>query len=316
MELLISVIGAMLTLATPLLFAALGEILTERSGVINLGLEGLMLVGALTGAVTTIATGAPFIGLAAAFAAGMLLAAIHGFAVIERAGAYRTEYMILMGLMIVLLGIGLTKMLGRDYVNVPVRGFQKLSLGELPAWLPDWTSLLLRAVFEHSILVPLALAVAVLMHLGLREKGWSWGLRVSMAGENPLAAESVGINVRLTRWVCVLIGGGLAAVGGSALTIEGLSTWQSGIAVGKGWIAIGLVVFSGWQPLRAITGALLFGGVLALIPRAQLLGWIGSSYFLATIPYLTVIFAAAFMFKSRRGVPAALAKPFTIERRN
>lgn len=312
MELLISVIGGMITLATPLLFAALGEILTERSGIINLGLEGLMLVGALTGAAVTINTGSPFLGLIAACLVGMLLASVQGYIAIERAGAYSTSAMILGGLMLWMLGEALTNVLGVNFVNIPVHGFQALSIREL-SWLPKWLSLLVKALFGHSIFPLLALVTAIVMQVGFRHQ--RWGLRVIMSGENPLAAELVGINVKMTRWLCVLIGGGLVAIGGSVLTIEGLSTWQSGITVYKGWIAVGLVVFSGWRPLRAIAGALLFGGVLAFIPRAQLLGWFGSSYFLAATPYLITILAAAVMFKVKRGVPAALAQPFTIERR-
>ena len=294
----------MLVMATPLVFAAIGELLTERSGVLNLGLEGMMLGGALSGAVATIVTGSPIVGILASMAAGGTLAALHAFIVIERAGRYNSWSIILSGLGIFYLG-ATTKVLGKGYIQVPVHGFPTLRLGEF-GFTGPWETLL-RALLEHNLFVPLALVLVVAMQVFLfRTK---WGLRVRLAGENPMAAESVGLNVRRIRWVSSIVGGMIVSLGGAVLTLGELSHWQNGITAGKGWIAVGLVVFSGWHPMRLLGGALLFGWVLGFIPRAQLLGWVRSSYLLAMLPYLATILALVATFKSRAG-PAALARPF------
>ena len=304
MELFLSTFSAMLVMATPLIFASLGELITERSGVLNLGLEGMMLAGALSGAIGTIETGNPLIGILCALTAGGVLASVHAFIVIERAGRFYSWSIILSGLGIFYLG-ALTKVLGQGYIQVPVHGFATLRLGELGISSPWGT--LLRALLEHNIFVPLAIVMVILVSLFLFKT--KWGLHLRIAGENPMAAESVGLNVKRIRWLSTVIGGMVVSLGGAALTMGELSHWQNGITAGKGWIAIGLVVFSNWRPLRLLAGALLFGWVLGFIPRVQLLGWVGSSYFLATLPYLATIVALVITFKSQLG-PAALARPF------
>lgn len=306
MELLILGFSVMLIHAVPLLWAATGELLTERAGVLNLGLEGIMLVGALAATVVTLASGWPWLGLGAALGAGALLAALHAYVVIERAGRVSTSAIILSGLTVGFLGSGLTNLLGKPYINIPLQGFRPLDLGPLSG-VPEPLALLGRAFLEHTLFVPLSLGLVIALHLFLKHT--HWGLRVRLVGESPMAAESVGLNVRTIRWATTLIGGALVGGGGASLTLSGLSTWQSGMTVGKGWIAIGLVVFSGWRPLRLLGGALLFGWVLGFIPRAQLLGWFGSSYFLAMVPYVVIILALVVARKSHRA-PAMLARPF------
>jgi len=294
----------MLTMATPLLFAAVGELLTEWSGVLNLGLEGLMLAGALAGAVATIETGSPTVGILAAMVAGGALAALHAFIVIERAGRYNSWSIILSGLGIFYLGAA-TKVLGKGYIQVPVKGFATLRLGDI-GFGGAWETLV-RALLEHNLFLPLALGLVVLIQVFLFKT--SWGLRVRLAGENPMAAESVGLNVRRIRWLSTVVGGMIVSLGGAAMTLGGVSHWQNGITAGKGWIAIGLVVFSGWRPMRLLGGALLFGWVLGFIPRAQLLGWVESSYLLAMLPYVATILALVVAFRTHVG-PASLARPF------
>ena len=294
----------MLAMATPLIFAAIGELLTERAGILNLGLEGMMLAGALSGAVATIETGSPVVGILAAMAAGGAMAALHAFIVIERAGRYNSWSIILSGLGIFYLG-AVTKVLGKGYIQVQVHGFPTLRLGA--TGLTGAWDTLLRAVLEHNLFVPLALILVVAIQILLfRTK---WGLRLRLVGENPMAAESVGLNVRRIRWISTVVGGMIVSLGGAAMTLGELSHWQNGITAGKGWIAVGLVVFSGWRPFRLLGGALLFGWVLGFIPRAQLLGWVDSSYLLAMLPYLATILALVVTFRSRSG-PAALARPF------
>jgi len=306
MELLILGFSAMLIQAAPLLLAATGELLTERAGVLNLGLEGMMLAGALAAAVVALQIGSLPLALLAALGVGALLAAVHAFVVIERAGRLSTSAIILSGLTVGFLGSGLTNLLGRPYINLPVQGFRPLKLGELSGW-PEPLALFLKAFLEHALFVPLSLILIVLLHAFLNRT--HWGLRLRLCGENPMAAESVGIDVRKARWIATVVGGAVVGLAGAALTLTGSSTWQSGMTVGKGWIAVGLVVFSGWRPLRLLGGALLFGWVLGFIPRAQLLGWFGSSYFLAMVPYLVIIVALAAARKQRRA-PAWLARPF------
>jgi general nucleoside transport system permease protein len=309
MSLFLSGFSEMLLMATPLIFAGIGELLTERAGILNLGLEGIMLVGALAGAVATIETGSPLVGLLAAALAGGTLSAIHAFIVIERAGRYHNWAIILSGLGIFYLG-SLTKVLGKSYIQQPVNGFPTFRLGE--TGLTSHLDTLLRSFAEHNIFVPLAILLAVLLHVFLFKT--RWGLRLRLVGENPMAAESVGLNVRGIRWIATVLGGMIVSLGGAALTMGEFAHWQNGITSGKGWIAVGLVVFSGWRPLRLLGGALLFGWVLAFLPRAQLLGWVDSSYLLASLPYLATIIALIVTFKKHAG-PSALAQPFQAKER-
>jgi len=271
----------------------------------------MMLAGALAAAVVALQTQNPTLALLAALGVGAALAAVHAFVVIERAGKFSASAIILSGLTVGFLGSGLTNLLGRSFINLPVQGFRALKLGTLEGW-SEPLALLTKAFLEHALFVPLSLTLIVLLHVLLSRT--HWGLRIRLCGENPMAAESVGLNVRRVRWIATVVGGAIVGLGGAALTLAGSSTWQSGMTVGKGWIAVGLVVFSGWRPLRLLGGALLFGWVLGFIPRAQLLGWFGSSYFLAMVPYLVIIVALATARKQRRA-PTWLARPFQARER-
>ncbi len=200
---------------------------------------------------------------------------------------YDIKVMLLSGLAIWWAGTGLTHLLGSGLVGQSARGFMPLvRLGDV-SWLPGWTGTVARSLVEHTLLVPLAIASVVVLTLILRKH--VWGLRLRYVGDNPLGAESSGVNVKRVQWACVLAGGVLSATGGAAITLSGVGSWQLGITAGQGWIAVGLMVLAGASPWRALVGSLVFGGILAIIPRAQILGLTVSTNIIGMLPYIAII---------------------------
>ncbi len=214
---------------------------------------------------------------------------------------YDIKVMLLSGLAIWWAGTGLTHLLGSGLVGQSVRGFMPIvRLGNI-GWMPAWMGTLVRSLMEHTLLVPLALAAVVLMSLILTRH--VWGLRLRYVGDNPLGAESSGVNAKRVQWACVLSGGVLAATGGAAITLSGMGSWQLGITAGQGWIAVGLMVLAGASPWRGMVGALVFGGILAIIPRAQILGLALSTHIIGMLPYVAIVilpFLLRFRIRSSR----------------
>jgi simple sugar transport system permease protein len=299
---LISVLTAAVRAGTPLFFAALGEILTERSGVLNLGLEGLMILGALSGFWMGSVTGNPWLGVLAAMISAGLLSLLHAFLCIHLRGNQ-----VISGIMLVLLGMGLSSFLGENLVGKTTQGFQPIPipiLSRLPILGP--------VLFQHNILVYLAMGLAFLSWFFLFKT--RWGLEVIAVGESPEAADTVGVPVQAIRYVCVLVGGMLAGIGGAFLSLAYTRMWVDQMTAGRGWIAIALVIFSAWLPQRALLGAYFFGGIEGLQLRLQAAG-IGLSYhILQMMPYLATIFVLIFSarreFRQKIGAPAALMKPY------
>ncbi|WP_243094573.1 ABC transporter permease [Thermus thalpophilus] len=261
---------------TPILLAALGALLAERSGVVNLGVEGIMALSALAAFAVALDVG-PFLGVVAGVGAGVALALFLGlFAITLRANPF------VAGLAVAALGLGASGMLGKRYEGVPL---QKV-LPEVPLAL-------------------LALLLALVLHLLLYRS--RFGLYLRSVGENPKAADLFGVNVEGVRYLALGLGGGLIGLGGAYLSLAYRPSWTDGMTAGLGWVAIALVILAAWEPLRAVFGAYLFGLLFFLQFRLQGSVPIPSEAF-AAMPYLLVILVLALSGRSR--APKALGQPF------
>ena len=308
MEFLTVVLASAVRSGTPVLYASLGEVLSERAGVMNLGLEGIMLVGAYTGFAVTHATGNPWIGLAAAFGAGCLITVIHAFLCITM-----MCNQVVSGLAMVLTGYGLSALMGRNVIGQTIQG--------VTAWnLPFLSSIPFVGpiFFRHNAQVYFSfILIAFLCWFLFRT---SHGLNLRAVGENPRAADAMGLPVTAIRYFYCIAGGGLAGLGGGYLSVVYAQMWIEGMTSGRGWIAVALVIFGLWNPMRVACGAYLFGGVEALQLRLQAMGSTLSTSLLMTLPYLmTIIVLAAVSVKAGKGrllgAPAALGIPFRREDR-
>jgi general nucleoside transport system permease protein len=284
---------------TSILFATLGETVSERAGVINLGTEGSMLIGALTAYAVGIETGSPWVGVLAGLLAGAALAGVHALLVLNR-GANQ----IASGLGVSFLALGLTALFGQDYVGQGVE--------PLPTWtIPGLADLPFVGpiLFDHDPLTYAAfLAGPALWWLLFRTRA---GLRLRAAGERPEVLEVYGSSATSVRWAAILGGGALAGLGGAQLSTAFTLNWSEGMTVGRGFVAVGLVIFAGWNPLKAAAGAYLFSGAIALQLQLQARGWELSRYLLEALPYITVLAVLAVLSRRRAtGGPAALARVF------
>ena len=301
-------LAAIIRIATPLAFATLGEMFSERAGVLNLGIEGIMLLSAMVGFTAAYFTGSLWLGIAAAAATGALMAALHGL------------FTVVLGLSQHVCGIGITLfcsglayffyrlIFGQQSTPPSIEGFKPFPiplLSDIPILGP--------AVFSQFSLVYLAIVAVPLSAFVLYRT--PWGLSVRMVGENPRAADSAGVSVMRTRMAAVILGGALMGLGGAFLTMAQFNAFTFGVVSGRGWVAIALVVFGRWDPWRSAGAALLFAFVDALQLRMQAsgLGHIPYEAFLM-LPFVLTIVAMALM--SRNAVaPSALLKPFRREER-
>jgi len=299
----ISLLAHAVQAGTPLLLATVGEIYAERSGVLNLGLEGIMIMGALSGFLVLFRTGDLTLAILAAALVGALLSLIHAFLSITL-----KANQIVSGLAISIFGLGVSGFLGKPLVGQIVT-----RLPPAPIPLLQDIPVLGLVLFQGDILIYSSIILSVVLWFVLfRTK---LGLNIRSVGENPSMADSLGVNVDLTRYVCVLIGGVLGGLGGAYLSIAYTPLWIEGMTAGRGWIAIALTIFAMWNPLRAILGAYLFGGVIALQFRLQAIG-IGTEtpQLLLMLPYVVTMGVLTIMsfaqLKKRLGVPAALGTPY------
>ncbi|MFA6318257.1 MAG: ABC transporter permease [Elusimicrobiota bacterium] len=298
-DLLTDTLTRTLAAGTPLLLGTLGEICAERGGVINLGVEGMMAAGAVAGFGTAMATGSPWAGLAAAIAAGAGLALVHAcLSVTLKANQ------IVSGIALTMLGLGLSGVWGKPFVGTPLSArFTSVEiplLSDLPVLGP--------ALFQRDPVFYLTVALAAGLAFFLRST--RWGLILSTVGENPLAADSAGIPVSLVRYSAVVFGGALAGMAGGYLSLVYVPSWIEGMTAGRGWIIIGLTIFAGWEPWKAVLGSLLFGGIdvtqylfQAAVPPN----------FLKSLPYAATLLALMTGSKNASGTaapPAALAVPY------
>ena len=286
-ELLIAICLAAIASGTSILLPALGEALTERSGVQNLGVEGMMLMGALFGYIVDIETGSILLAFVAAMIAAMVLALAHAFLSITlRANQ------IVSGLAVTLFGSGLTAFIGKPFVGATA----PVVLSRIP--LPGLSQ------------------IPVLWYFIYRTRP---GLNLRAIGESPATADAMGVGVASRRYAYTLVGGALAGVGGAYLSLGYTPTWVEGMTAGRGWIAVGLVVFGTWDPLRVLAGAYLFGFVDGFQLRAQGLGSTVPAFFLNMLPYLFTVIVVSLSsgerLQRRLGIPRALGLPYWREER-
>ena len=291
-----------LAAGTPLVFAALGELVVEKSGVLNLGVEGMMLVGAVVSFIVAARTQSPWLGVAAGAAAAATLSVI--FAVIAltlRANQVAT------GLALSLFGVGLSAFAGRDYMSVVIEGMT-------PVHVPVLSDLPVvgKLVFGHNPLVYVSWVLFAAVQLFLFRT--RVGLVLRAVGESPQSAHAIGYHVIAIRYAAVVFGGACAGVGGAFLAIAYTPSWVEGITAGRGWIALALVVFATWKPWRVLVGAYLFGSVTLAQFQAQAAGVDVPSQLLAMLPYLATILVLAIISRDamaiRLNAPASLGKPY------
>ena len=293
-----------LTLAagTPLVFAALGELVTEKSGVLNLGVEGMMLVGAVTSFVVAATTKNPWLGVGAGILAGVALSIVFGVLTLSL-----MANQVAAGLALSLFGVGLSAFAGLDYVSIVIDGIQPLAV-------PGFSDLPFvgKALFGHNPLVYLSLALfAAIQWFLYRTRP---GLIVRAVGESPQSAHAIGYPVVRIRYLAVMFGGACAGMGGAYLAVAYTPLWTEGMTAGRGWIALALVVFATWRPWRVLAGAYLFGGVTLATFQAQALGVTVPSQLLSMLPYLATIVVLAIISRDavtiRLNAPASLGRPF------
>jgi ABC-type uncharacterized transport system permease subunit len=293
-----------LTLAagTPLVFAALGELVTEKSGVLNLGVEGMMLAGAVTSFIVAATSGSAWLGVGAGMLAGAALSLV--FAVLTLT---LMANQVATGLALSLFGLGLSAFVGLGWVSVVISGIEPLAipgLSDLPVVGP--------LVFGHNPLVYASLALfAAIQWFLYRTRP---GLVVRAVGENPQSAHAIGYPVVRIRYLAVMFGGACSGLGGAYLAVAYTPMWTEGMTAGRGWIALALVVFATWRPWRVLAGAYLFGGVTLATFQAQASGVTVPSQLLSMLPYVATIVVLAIISRDavtiRLNAPASLGKPF------
>lgn len=302
LDLLTNILFAMIRTGTPLLLVALGELVCEKSGVLNLGQEGMMLFGAVIGFMAAFATGSLWLGVLLACLAGMLLSLLFALVAL---GLNANQ--VASGLALTIFGVGLSSFIGADWVGKPLAGFEPLALpllGQIP--------LLGRALFAQDLLVYLSFALFGLVAWTLAKS--RLGLIVQAVGENPDAASAMGLPVLRVRTLAVLFGGAMAGLAGSYLSLAYTPMWAENMTAGRGWIALALVVFASWRVARVLLGAWLFGLASIVHLVAQGIGLAIPGNLLAMLPYVATILVLVLL--SRDGVrtrlyaPASLGQPW------
>ena len=299
-EIIISVVQRTLVAGTPLLLGTIGEIISERSGILNLGVEGVMAVGAVTAFIVTHHTGNPWLGLCAAIVAGMVISIVHAFASVSL-----QSNQVVSGLALTMLGLGLAGLLGKPYVGKPLA----IKINAMPIPFLSDIPIVGPVLFNQSPFFYLAILLAIGVWFMLEHT--LLGIRIRSAGENPKATETQGVNVSLIRYLSVIAAGGFSAMAGAHLSISYSKSWIEGMTAGRGWIVIALTIFALWNPLRAVVGAFLFGGIFVLQYMLQPLGI--SPNFLAMLPYLAtllVLVVGGLRDSRRLNAPAMLAEPY------
>ena len=299
---LIPALLTIVTAATPLVFAAVGEVVVEKAGVLNLGVEGMMIIGAIAAFATAVSTGNEFLAIIAGAGAGMLIALIFGVLTV-----YLQSNQVATGLALTIFGLGLSALIGHSYVGKTFDGLAKLNipgLSDIPVIGP--------VLFGHDALVYLSVvSVAIVAWVLTRTR---MGLLIRAVGENHDAAHSIGYSVTLVRLGAILFGGAMAGVGGAYLSVAYTPLWVENMTAGRGWIALALVVFASWKPWRAFFGAYLFGGITIIQLYAQGMGVEVSAQFLSMLPYIAAILVLVIISRdsarARLDAPACLGKNF------
>lgn len=292
--------------ATPLLIAALGELVAERSGVLNLGVEGMMIMGAVTGFSVALLTGTAWLGLIAAVLVGALFALLFAFVTLTL-----VANQVATGLALTLLGLGLSGMIGEAFIGRP--GI-RLPVLDIPV-LSD-LPIVGRLIFGQDPIFYLSIILTI---------GVTWflfrtraGLTLRSVGDNHASAHALGIKVVAVRYMAVMFGGACAGLAGAHLSLVYVAQWVENMTAGRGWIALALVVFASWRPLRVLAGAYLFGAITIGQLHTQALGFGIPSQLLSSLPYLATIVVLVLISRNRRltmvNTPASLGRPFVPDR--
>ena len=291
-------LASLMVAATPILLAALGELVVERSGVLNLGVEGMMITGAICGFAVAVNTGSPVLGFVAAAIGGAILSLL--FALLTQ---YAMANQVASGLALTLFGLGLSALMGQSYVGIKPPPVSKLNipvLSDLPFVGP--------VLFSHDLMVYVGLALVALVWAML--KYTRAGLILRAVGENHDAAHALGYKVVRVRIMAILFGGACAGLGGAYLSLIRVPQWTEGMTAGAGWIALALVVFASWKAGRVLLGAYLFGGVSVLQLNLQAAGVDIPVEYLSMSPYLITILVLVIMSADRARAPASLGRTF------
>jgi simple sugar transport system permease protein len=296
---IVGIITSGIRLATPYLFASLGEMFAQRSGVVNLGVEGIMLMGAFMGYYAVLQTGNPWLGLGVALVTGALMGLLMAVISVTMQAEQGIS-----GIGLTLFGLGLSSLLMKMLVGTPtgVTGFQPLEiagLSDIPVIGPLF--------FSYSLMTYLAFALVPVTWFVLTRT--TFGLKIRAVGQNPEAADSLGVSVARIRYATVILGGAMAGIAGASLSISILNIFQENMTNGMGFIAVALVYFGGWRPVGILAGALLFSMVNALQLWIQVLGLPISPDFAVMLPYVLTIVVLALTARQIRQ-PAALTKPY------
>ena len=308
MDIVTQLIVSAISSGTPLLLAVLGGILIERSGITQLGAEGLMLMGAVTSCLVFIQTGSLALTLLCVLAVGGVLGMLHGFLCVTL-----HANQVVSGLAMTIFGAGLSAYLGKRVSGIPLPGaVPKLDL----PWLENVP--FIGKIFAHlDLFTWFSFVLVIVMHLFIHRT--SWGLHLRAVGDNPATADVMGIPVIAIRYGCIIIGSMLIGIGGADLLLVYTPTWNEGMTSGRGWIAVALIIFARWNPVRALVCAYFFGVLDTLGFRVQLIGSHIPSYFLKMIPYIVTILVLMFLgWRNRNkpsGAPEALGVPYIREQR-
>jgi len=303
MEFFVQILISAVVMGTPLLFATLGGVISERAGVINLGMEGLMLVGALVAFIVMLNTGNYFLAVAAAALSSGIVSIIHGVVCLTLRASQ-----IASGLALTFFGTGLSGLFGDKLIGETIEPLNRIPIPGLNA-IP----LLGPVLFNQDVLVYFSYVCVVFLWWMLYKT--RLGLNIRSMGEAPEVCDSLGLSVISYRFFAIISGGMLIGIGGAYFPLALTPFWVDGITGGRGWIAVALVIFAFWDPVKALGGAYLFGLALSLELRLQILGIEMSPYFLKMLPFILTILVLTLVTirKNRRGIqvmPAALGKVF------
>ncbi|NDW48077.1 ABC transporter permease [Ruegeria sp. PrR005] len=291
-------VASLMVAATPLLLAAIGELVVERAGVLNLGVEGMMIVGAISGFAIAVETGSPWLGFIGAAVGGAILSLL--FVVLTQVALANQ---VASGLALTLFGLGLSALMGQSYVGIKPPAMGKLDipvLSDLPVVGP--------ILFSHDLV----------LYLGIALTGAVWwmlkysraGLILRAVGENHDAAHALGYKVIRIRVMAIMFGGACAGLGGAYISLIRVPQWTEGMTAGVGWIALALVVFASWKPWRALLGAYLFGGVTVIQLNLQAAGVAIPVEYLAMSPYVITILVLVILSADKSSAPASLGRTF------
>ncbi|MEZ5912557.1 MAG: ABC transporter permease [Paracoccaceae bacterium] len=295
-------IASLMVAAVPIMLAALGELIVEKSGVLNLGVEGMMIIGAIAGFITAVNTGSPVIGFIGGAAAGAALSLVFAFLT-----QFLLTNQVATGLALTLFGLGLSSLAGQGYNGIKPPPTGAVPFGPL-ADIPFFG----RVLFAHDWMVYFSILMVAVTWYVL--KSTRLGLIIRAVGENHEAAHSLGYKVTRIRIGCIMFGGAMAGMGGAYISLVRVPQWVDGITSGAGWIALAIVVFASWRPWRVLIGAYLFGGITVLQLNLQAAGSAIPVEYLSMAPYLVTILVLVIMSSGRGkaslNAPASLGQNF------